>query len=98
MWWQYVLVFICAMAVDIVPLPLPPAFTIMILLQLVFKLALWPVIFIGVGGSIVGRYVLTLYIPLISERIFNPAKNADVRYLGTQLKKKGWKSQVGIIV
>jgi hypothetical protein len=28
MWWQYALVFAGALVVDIVPIPLPPAFTI----------------------------------------------------------------------
>jgi membrane protein DedA with SNARE-associated domain len=98
MWWQYLLVFVCSCAVDIVPFPLPPAFTIMIALQLIFKLNLWAVILIGVAGSITGRYILTLYIPRIAAKIFNPAKNEDVQYLGKKLKQKGWKSQVAILV
>lgn len=98
MWWHYMLVFICSMAVDIVPFPLPPAFTIMILLQLVFKLNIWAVIIIGVAGSIVGRYILTLYIPKISGKLFNPSKNEDVRYLGKRLKEKGWKSHLVIFL
>jgi hypothetical protein len=36
MWWQYVMVFLGAVLMDITPLPLPPAFTIMILLQIMF--------------------------------------------------------------
>ena len=55
------------------------------------------VIFIGVAGSIMGRYVLTLYIPFIAGSIFKPAKNEDVQYLGKILKEKGWKSQMVII-
>ena len=47
MWWHYALVFICSMAVDIVPFPLPPAFTVMIVLQIVFKLNIWVVIVTG---------------------------------------------------
>jgi membrane protein DedA with SNARE-associated domain len=70
----------------------------MILLQLVFKLNLWAVIFIGVAGSILGRYILTLYIPKIASRIFKPSKNEDVQYLGAKLKQKGWKSQAAILV
>ena len=55
------------------------------------------VIIIGVAGSIIGRYVLTLYIPFIAGSIFKPAKNEDVQYLGKILKEKGWKSQMVII-
>ena len=98
MWWQYLLVFICSMAVDVVPFPLPPAFTVMILLQVVFKLNIWAVIIIGVAGSIAGRYILTLYIPKIAGKIFKPAKNEEVQYLGKKLKEKGWKSQLAIFV
>jgi hypothetical protein len=60
------MVFLGAVLMDITPLPLPPAFTVMILLQIMFDLPVWPVIIIGVIGSIVGRYILTLYIPMIS--------------------------------
>jgi membrane protein YqaA with SNARE-associated domain len=98
MYWQYTLLFFSAFAVDVVPLPLPPAFTIMILLQLVFGLQIWAVICVGVAGSIAGRYILTLYIPIVSGKIFNPAKNEDVQYLGHKLKQKGWQSQVAILV
>ena len=98
MWWQYLLVFIASLAVDVVPFPLPPAFTVMVLLQVVYKLNIWAVIFIGVAGSIAGRYILTLYIPKIATSIFKPAKNEDVEYLGNKLKEKGWKSHLVIFI
>ena len=98
MWWQYLLVFVCSCAVDIVPVPLPPAFTLMVALQIIFHLNIWAVIFIGVAGSILGRFVLTLYIPHIASRIFKPSKNEDVEYLGAKMKEKGWKSQAAILV
>ena len=96
--WQYLLVFIGSLFVDVVPLPLPPAFTIMIFLQIRFKLNIWAVLTIGVFGSVVGRYILSLYIPKLSSRIFNAAKNEDVQYLGKKLKEKGWKSKAAILV
>ena len=96
MWLKYFLVFISALAVDIVPLPLPPAFVLMIFLQIHFNLNVWIVIIVGVIGSILGRYILTLYIPKIAGRIFNPAKNEDVQFLGKRLKEKGWKSHLAI--
>jgi len=98
MWFQYLVVFLCCVAVDIVPLPLPPAFVVMIFLQIYFNLSVWPVIVIGVAGSVLGRYMLTLYIPFVAKRIFNPAKNADVQFLGKKLKTKGWKSQLFILL
>ena len=97
MWWQFLLVFIGAFAFDVVPFPFPPAFTIMIFLQITFGLNIWWVITIGVVGSIFGRYILTLYIPYIADSIFKPSKNEDVQFLGAKMKEKGWKSQLAII-
>ena len=97
MWLKYFYVFLASAAVDIVPLPLPPAFVVMVLLQIRFNLDVWPVIIIGVAGSVLGRYILTLYIPKVAHHIFKPDKNEDVQYLGKKLKEKGWKSQLAIL-
>ena len=98
MFLKYLLVFLGSMLVDIVPFPFPPAFTVMIFLQLKFHLQIWLVILVGVAGSICGRYILTLYIPKLSGKIFKPAKTEDVKYLGDKLKTKGWKSQLSILI
>jgi membrane protein YqaA with SNARE-associated domain len=98
MWWQYLLVFAGAMLVDISPLPLPPAFTVMILLQIIFDLQLWMVIAIGVAGSILGRYVLTLYIPKLSGKYFRTAKKEDAEFLGEKLKANPRKSIVFVLI
>lgn len=96
MWWQYLLVFLGALLFDIVPVPFPPAFTIMVFLQIFFGLNIWLVIVIGVAGSILGRYILTLYIPLIAGRIFKQSKNEDIQFLGKILREKGWRGQMVI--
>jgi membrane protein DedA with SNARE-associated domain len=96
MWLKYVLVFLGAMAVDVVPLPLPPAFVVMIFFQIYYDLNIWLVIAVGVAGSILGRYLLTLYIPKVAGRLFRPSKNDDVQFLGSKLRDKGWKSQAVI--
>jgi len=98
MWWQYLLVFAGAFLFDVVPFPFPPAFSIMVPLQIMFKLNTWWVIIIGVIGSILGRYVLTLYIPLLADKIFKPEKNKEVQFLGKKLTEKGWKSQLIILI
>jgi membrane protein DedA with SNARE-associated domain len=84
MWWQYLMVFLGTVAVDITPLPLPPAFTVMVFLQIRYNLPIEPVIVIGVAGSILGRLILTLYIPRVAGRIFNKEKNDDVQFLGNK--------------
>src|SRR5438105_5606723 len=98
MWWQYLLVFVGALLVDIVPFPLPPAFTIMIILQITFNLNVWEVIVIGVTGSIIGRYILTLYIAKVSSKIFKRAKNEEVQYLGKKMEEKRWKGKLLILI
>ncbi len=95
--WKYALVFIFSCLFDVVPFPLPPACTVMIALQIIFDLNVWAVIALGVSGSILGRYLLTLYIPKVSGKIFKPAKNEDVQFLGKKMKEKGWKSQAVIL-
>jgi membrane protein YqaA with SNARE-associated domain len=97
MWWQYLLVFAGAFLFDVVPIPFPPAFSIMVPLQILFGLNTWLVIIIGVAGSIIGRFVLTLYIPLLADKIFKPEKNKEVQFLGKKMSEKGWKSQLIIV-
>ena len=97
MFWIYLLVFLGAFLFDVVPIPFPPAFTIMVFLQIMFHLNIWLVIVIGVAGSILGRYILTLYIPFLAGKIFKQSKNEDVEFLGKKMKEKGWKSQLFIL-
>ena len=97
MWFHYFLVFLGAFIFDVVPFPFPPAFTIMVTLQILFDLNIWLVIIIGVAGSILGRYILTLYIPHLAGRIFKRAKTEDIEFLGTEMKERGWRSHVFIL-
>ncbi len=97
MWWQYLLVFIGAFVFDVVPIPFPPAFTIMVFFQVMFHLNIWACIIIGVAGSILGRYVLTLYVPKLSGKFFTVAKNEDIQFLGKKMREKGWKGQLVIV-
>ena len=91
------MVFIGSFLFDVVPIPFPPAFTIMVFLQIMFGLNIWLVIVIGVAGSILGRYILTLYVPLLAGRIFKQTKNEDVQFLGKKMKEKVWRGQLVII-
>ncbi|MBC7447262.1 MAG: hypothetical protein H7330_04325 [Hymenobacteraceae bacterium] len=97
MFWHYLAVFFGAFLFDVVPFPFFPAFTIMLFLQVIFGLEVGAVLVVGVIGSVLGRYLLALYIPYVSDRYFNPVKNEDIRFLGEQMKPPGWKSQVAIL-
>lgn len=97
MCWQYILVFLGALLFDIVPFPFPPAFTIMMLFQIIFELNVWLVIFIGVAGSVLGRYILLLYAPLLAIKYLKESKNNDIQFLGTKMKENKWKGQAIVL-
>ena len=97
MWWHYLLVFIGAILFDIVPFPFPPAFTIMMFFQITFGLDVWWVVVIGVAGSVLGRYTLLLYAPLIGQKYLKSEKNTDIEFLGKKMKENLWKGQLIIL-
>lgn len=97
MWWQYLLVFIGALLFDIVPFPFLPAFTIMLLLQIIFHLDVWIVIGVGVIGSVLGRYILILYSPLIANKYLKASKTEDIQFIGKKMKENKWKAQMVIL-
>lgn len=97
MWWQYLLVLLGALLFDIVPFPFPPAFTIMVTLQIMFKLNMWWVIAIGVAGSVLGRYILLLYTPYIADKYLSPEKNKDIEFLGDKMKENKWRGQLIVL-
>lgn len=97
MWWQYLLVFAGALLFDVVPFPFPPAFTIMLFLQIVFHLNVWLVIIAGVVGSVTGRYILLLYAPSLANKYLTGPKNEDIQFLGSKLKENKWKGQLFIL-
>jgi membrane protein YqaA with SNARE-associated domain len=98
MWWQYAVVFVCSVAVDIVPFPLPPAVSIMIFFLVVYDLNIWVVLTLGMAGSLLGRYILTVYLPNVAEKLFSKAKIEDVHFIGNKLKRKGWKGHALIFL
>lgn len=90
MW--YLVVFLAAFAVDLIPVIGPPAWTVMIFLQVKFDLNIWGVLCAGVPGSALGRYVLSLYIPKVSSKIIKRRKNEELQFLGKKLGQSFWKS------
>ena len=93
----YLLVFLAAFLVDIVPFIGPPAWTVMVLLQMLFGLNIWLVLVLGVVGSTIGRYVYSLYIPLLSDKIISAEKNKDIQYIGQKLGHDGIKVQLFVL-
>ena len=83
--WTYVLVFVAALAVDSVPVFAPPAWTVLVVLLLLFHLNPWLVVILGVIGSTLGRYILSIYIPKISAALVNRREDENLRYVGSKL-------------
>jgi membrane protein DedA with SNARE-associated domain len=83
--WMYLLVFLAALIVDTIPVFAPPAWTVLVLLLLTFHLNPWLVVIIGVTGSTLGRYILSLYIPKISSALVSRREDENLRYVGSKL-------------
>src|SRR5476651_1061909 len=88
----YLFVFLGSMAVDLVPLVAPPAWTLMTFLLVKYHLNPWLVLAVGVPGSALGRFLFSLYIPRLSDKVIARQKKADLRYLGTKLDRPLWQT------
>ncbi len=96
--WVYLLVFFAALAVDTIPIFAPPAWILLIILLVKFKLNPWLTVVIGVTGSTIGRYILTRYIPKISSRLVNRQEDTNLRYIGHRIGKAKWSSSVFVFL
>src|SRR5437870_11817161 len=85
--WMYVLVFVAALAVDSIPIFAPPAWTVLVALLLLFHLNPWLVVIIGVIGSTLGRYILSIYIPKVSSALVTRREDENLRYVGSKLAR-----------
>ena len=94
----YLVVFFAALAVDTIPVFAPPAWILLVVLLVKFKLNPWLTVVIGVAGSTIGRYILTRYIPKFSSRLVNRQEDANLRYIGRQIGKAKWSSSVFVFL
>ena len=94
----FALVFIAALLVDIIPFFGPPAWTVIMFLQVRYNLDIWPTLVVGVAGSAVGRYIYSLYIPLISDRFLKQEKTEDLKFIGSKLQGNDWKVYLFVVL
>jgi len=94
----YILVFIAALLVDVVPFIGPPAWTVMVFFQVKFGLSIWIVLIVGVMGSAVGRYLYSCYIHRFSNYLIKPEKKEDLYFIGGKLANSGWKVQLFVLL
>ena len=95
---MYLVVFASALAVDLIPIIGPPAWTVMVLLLIKFDLNPWGVLVAGVPGSALGRYLLSLYIPKISNKFIKRRKNKDLEFVGKKLGQRTWRSWLFVFI
>jgi len=84
--WPYVLLFFGALATDLIPVIGPPVWTVMIFLLVKFDLNPWLVLAVGVPGSVLGRYLLSLYVPKLLGKVIKQTKSDELEYVGSRLK------------
>jgi membrane protein YqaA with SNARE-associated domain len=94
----YLWVFLLSLLVDLFPFIGPPAWTVMVFCKIYFNLNIWPVLFIGVMGSTLGRYILSKYVPYLFSKVINHQKNEDVQFIGQKLNGKSWKVQLFVLL
>src|ERR1700682_1155358 len=96
--WLYLLVFLSALAVDLIPVIGPPAWTVMVFLLMKFDLNPWGVLAAGVPGSALGRYLLSLYIPKLSSKFLKRRKNEELQFVGKKLAPNNWRTWLFLFI
>jgi membrane protein DedA with SNARE-associated domain len=88
----YLFVFLGSLAVDLIPVVAPPAWTVMALLLVKYHLNLWLVLAVGVPGSALGRYCFSLYIQKFSKKVIARRKTDELRDVGKKLDRRWWQT------
>ena len=86
----YLAAFAAALRVDTIPVFAPPAWIVLAFTIIHWNLNPWGIIASGALGSVIGRYILTLYMPHVSAKIFRRSENANVSFLGKKLGGRFW--------
>lgn len=84
----YVLTFVAAVLLNLVPVFAPPTWTVLVALSLAFDLNPWAATIIGVAGATLGRFLLGLYAPSVARLMLSAQTNANMAYLGGRLSGK----------
>jgi hypothetical protein len=95
---MYLVVFLAAMAVDLIPIVAPPAWMLMVLLLAKFDLNPWITLLAGVPGSTLGRYLFSLYIGKFSHRFVKDGKREELEFLGKKMGQKLWPSWIFVFI
>ena len=94
----YLAAFAAALLVDTIPVFAPPAWIILAFMIIKWKLNPWGIIATGAFGSVIGRYILTLYMPHVSAKIFRRSENANISFLGKKLGGRFWYANIFVML
>lgn len=94
----YLVAFVAALLVDTIPVFAPPAWTILAFLIIKWKPNPWGIIAAGAIGSVIGRYILTLYMPHVSAKIFRQSENDNISFLGKKLGGRFWHANTFVLL
>jgi membrane protein YqaA with SNARE-associated domain len=84
--------FLAALATDLIPVIGPPVWTVMIFMLVKFDLNPWLVLAVGVPGSVLGRYGLSLYTPWFFGKVIKQTKSDELKFAGRKLTGSLWRS------
>ena len=84
--------FLAALVTDLIPVIGPPVWTVMIFMLVKFDLNPWLVLFVGVPGSVLGRYGLSLYAPWFFGKVIKQTKRDELKFAGRKLNGSLWRS------
>src|SRR4026207_1682346 len=94
----YLAAFAAALPVAAVPVFAPPAWTILAFIIVKWNPNPWAIIGAGAIGSVIGRYILTLYMPRLSARIFRRWENDNLSFLGKRLGGRFWQANTFVML
>ena len=94
----YLAAFAAALLVDMVPVFAPPAWMILAFIIVKWKPNPWGIIAAGAIGSVIGRYILTLYMPHVSARIFRRWETDNLSFLGKKLGSRFWRANTFVLL
>lgn len=89
---HYVVLFVASFIADSLPVIGPPVWTIMVFMQVKFKLEPWLVLAVGVPASVLGRYTLSLYSGKFFGKVIRQKKADEMRFVGKKLNGSLWRA------
>lgn len=94
----YLWAFLIGLGFDLVPIIGPPVWTGLVLLVVKTDANPWLVLAAGVPGSVLGRYLLSLYTPWLWKKIIRRRKTDELEFVGRRLKQKLWQSWTFVLI